>query len=297
MKKNLFLMIIISLLTALTISAQEKATDFSGRWELDVSKSKLDERARIESMTMNVAQTEKDIKIETTTKRSADTNGGGMNRGGGMFGDGTQTVTYTLVEGQALKGETFGSNNNGEKTAENVLLKAKMDGGKLNLSSTRTFNTQMGEMTIITNETWTLSDEGKTLTVKRETQTPRGANSSEMVFAKKELMDSPVNRIVADTSTLPTPKTISGGVLNGKATTLVKPKYPDEARAAKASGAVNVQITIDEQGNVISAKAVSGDSLLRAASEDAARQSKFAPTLLQGVPAKVTGVIIYNFVP
>jgi protein TonB len=86
-------------------------------------------------------------------------------------------------------------------------------------------------------------------------------------------------------------------VLNGKALTLALPTYPVEAREQKAGGGVNVQVTIDEQGNIISAKAVSGDPLLRAASEEAARNSKFAPTTLKGVPVKVTGVIYYNFVP
>ena len=93
------------------------------------------------------------------------------------------------------------------------------------------------------------------------------------------------------------PKTISGGVVNGKATNLVKPAYPRAARAVNASGAVNVQVTIDEQGNVISAAAVSGHPLLRAAAVSAARQSKFAPTMLSGQRVKVTGVIVYNFVP
>ena len=64
-----------------------------------------------------------------------------------------------------------------------------------------------------------------------------------------------------------TPKSISGGVLNGKATNLVKPPYPAAARAVRAEGAVNVQVTIDEEGNVISASAVSGHPLLRAAAK------------------------------
>jgi TonB family protein len=93
------------------------------------------------------------------------------------------------------------------------------------------------------------------------------------------------------------PKVISGGVVNGKATNLVKPAYPRAALAVRASGAVNVQVTIDEKGNVISAAAVSGHPLLRAAAVSAARQSKFAPTVLSGQPVKVTGVIVYNFVP
>lgn len=89
---------------------------------------------------------------------------------------------------------------------------------------------------------------------------------------------------------------ISGGVLNGKAISLPKPAYPPIAKSAHASGTVVVQVTIDENGNVISANAVSGHPLLRAASVAAARGARFSPTKLSGQPVKVTGVITYNFV-
>lgn len=92
-------------------------------------------------------------------------------------------------------------------------------------------------------------------------------------------------------------KTISGGVLNGKAVELPKPVYPSAARAVRASGAVNVQITVDESGNVIEAKAVSGHPLLRPAAESAAREAKFNPTLLSGKAVKVSGVLVFNFTP
>ena len=95
----------------------------------------------------------------------------------------------------------------------------------------------------------------------------------------------------------PTPKIISGGILNGKAVSLPKPPYPDAARAVKASGAVGVKVLIDETGNVISAEAVSGHPLLRAASVQAALAAKFSPTQLSGQPVTVSGVITYNFVP
>jgi periplasmic protein TonB len=95
----------------------------------------------------------------------------------------------------------------------------------------------------------------------------------------------------------PTPRApISGGVLNGKAVRLVTPPYPAIARSAHAAGAVQVQVLIDENGNVVSAHAVSGHPLLQAAAVAAARASKFTPTKLSGQPVKVNGVIIYNFV-
>ena len=91
-------------------------------------------------------------------------------------------------------------------------------------------------------------------------------------------------------------KTISGGVLNGKAINLPQPAYPPIARAAKASGTVVVQVLVDENGNVVSAHAVSGHPLLQAVSVVAARSAKFSPTRLGGESVKVTGVITYKFV-
>jgi protein TonB len=95
----------------------------------------------------------------------------------------------------------------------------------------------------------------------------------------------------------PAPKTISGGVVNGKATSLPKPPYPAAARAVRAAGAVSVQVLIDESGRVVSASAVSGHPLLRQAAEQAARSARFSPTELSGQPVKVSGIITYNFVP
>jgi protein TonB len=85
-------------------------------------------------------------------------------------------------------------------------------------------------------------------------------------------------------------------VLNGKAISLPKPAYPPIARQAHASGTVVVQVTIDENGSVISARAVSGHPLLQAVAVNAARNARFSPTKLSGQPVKVTGVITYNFV-
>jgi protein TonB len=85
-------------------------------------------------------------------------------------------------------------------------------------------------------------------------------------------------------------------VLNGKAISLPKPPYPPIAKAARAAGTVTVQVTIDESGKVISARAVGGHPLLQQAAVQAAYGARFSPTQLSGQPVKVTGVITYNFV-
>lgn len=86
------------------------------------------------------------------------------------------------------------------------------------------------------------------------------------------------------------------GVLNGRALNLVRPPYPDEARARHASGVVVVHVQIDECGNVTSAKAVSGDPSLKHVSELAAKAATFSPTFMRGTPVRVTGTISFNFI-
>ena len=122
---------------------------------------------------------------------------------------------------------------------------------------------------------------------------PAGPGSGTVVTA-------PTKVAIADEPPPPPPAKpsapISGGVLNGKAISLPKPGYPPIARAAHASGTVVVQVLIDENGNVVSARALSGHPLLQAVAVGAARQARFSPTKLSGQPVKVTGVIQYNFV-
>jgi Ca-activated chloride channel family protein len=88
---------------------------------------------------------------------------------------------------------------------------------------------------------------------------------------------------------------ISAGVVNGKAVSLPKPAYAGGGAMARAAGQVSVQVTIDESGNVVAAKAVGGNPLLRASAVEAARHARFAPTMLSGKPVKVVGAIVYNF--
>ena len=87
-----------------------------------------------------------------------------------------------------------------------------------------------------------------------------------------------------------------GNVINGKAKSLGKPPYPREARAAGADGTVVIKILIDEEGNPTEPKAMCGHPLLRPTSEEAARRSKFEPTIINGKPSKIRGYIIYKYV-
>lgn len=80
-----------------------------------------------------------------------------------------------------------------------------------------------------------------------------------------------------------------------KANNLVTPEYPPAARAVRAAGKVEVKVTVDEAGNIVSAKAVSGHSLLRDTSVEAAKKSTFVPVSVDGKPVKADGYLVYSF--
>lgn len=190
MKKSIFLVTIFCLLTISALAQDNKPTDFSGNWTLDVSKSKLDERMRVESMTLDVKQTATELKIETAVKRAERPegempNGGGMRRGGGgmggrMGGGGDGTTVYNLDGKETSAPVSAPGQAGGVATS-----KAEFDKGKLKTTTIRNISSPMGEMKITTKEIWELLNGGKTLKVVREMETPRGNRTSEMVFIKK----------------------------------------------------------------------------------------------------------------
>jgi TonB family protein len=85
--------------------------------------------------------------------------------------------------------------------------------------------------------------------------------------------------------------------LQSRAITEVKPVYPPNAKKMKATGTVEVEITISEAGLVIQAKAISGHLALRSAAVEAARKWIFKPAMLNGKPIKVKSVLTFVFVP
>jgi periplasmic protein TonB len=94
----------------------------------------------------------------------------------------------------------------------------------------------------------------------------------------------------------PTTQRVTSIVLSGKATSLPQPMYPSIAKQAHVQGPVSIQILVSEEGKVISAQVVSGNGMLITAAKEAAMRARFSPTMLNGQPVKIQGVITYNFV-
>jgi len=91
-------------------------------------------------------------------------------------------------------------------------------------------------------------------------------------------------------------KSGKGGVINGKATYLPKPAYPTAAERERISGEVSIEVVVAEDGSIISAHPAKGNPILAEAARIAACKATFSPTLLSGLPVKVSGIITYNFV-
>lgn len=98
-----------------------------------------------------------------------------------------------------------------------------------------------------------------------------------------------------------TPKTGNGssllevGSLTERATKKVVPVYPQVAKNASVSGLVRIKFVVDEGGSVASIVWTEGPTLLRQATQDAVRQWKFEPVMVDGKPVRVTGYVDFAF--
>jgi len=88
---------------------------------------------------------------------------------------------------------------------------------------------------------------------------------------------------------------VSQGVSQGMLIKRVQPKYPANALAMRAHGAVQIEATVDKQGNVVSPRVLSGDPVLAAAALEAVRQWRYKPYYLDGEPVEIQTEITINF--
>lgn len=86
-----------------------------------------------------------------------------------------------------------------------------------------------------------------------------------------------------------------GTLTSANALRMVMPTYTLVAQRANVEGKVLVEVELNEEGEVVSAKATSGHQMLRGPAEDAAKRSSFKPALYNGRPIKSKGAIVYNF--
>src|SRR5262245_33832576 len=164
-----------ALIFALAVHASAPA-NFAGTWTLDKAKSQgLSQRIQgADSVTWVIAQTDKEITIEEKVAGgqmgggpgggAAPAGGGGGGRGGGFGMGGPRS--YSLD----------GSETTGEQGPGKFARKATLssDGKTLELVSKLTFSRDGNEIVTTTTDKLSLSADGKTLTVTRHSESPRG---------------------------------------------------------------------------------------------------------------------------
>jgi len=175
----------VLLASVLAVSAAAPA-NFAGTWALDKSKSDglPPQAANIAGLTLVVTQDAQQITIDSKTAMASQDaaaaggpgQGGGRGRGMGMF----PSASYKL------DGTETTADNPGGRGGTSTFKAQWKDGGKtLELKRVSKFNFQGNDVTATTTEDWTLSSDGKTLTVKRTSESPRGTQSSTLVFNKQ----------------------------------------------------------------------------------------------------------------
>ncbi|NNE66566.1 MAG: VWA domain-containing protein [Pyrinomonadaceae bacterium] len=77
---------------------------------------------------------------------------------------------------------------------------------------------------------------------------------------------------------------------------LKKPVIPARAKWSGENSVVEVDFKVDETGQVIEAKARSGNKILKKPSEEAALGSKFTAPMVEGDPMRMNGRLAYKFI-
>jgi hypothetical protein len=146
--------------TAGAAVAQTKAPDFSGQWELNVAKSDFGPMAQQapSKATMTVTQSASSLKFSQALSTP--------------MGDQSNSQEF------ALDGQEHTANG---ADGQPVASTAKIDSGAFVIAS----KLQRMGADITMNSRWTLSPDGKLLTIDRQIGTPQGAFAMKLVYDKK----------------------------------------------------------------------------------------------------------------
>jgi hypothetical protein len=107
-----------------------------------------------------------------------------------------------------------------------------------------------------------------------------------------------IKDLVASDDILGTNEGIHIPVLSNRFSKIIRPIYPKDAEKLIVETTIKVMVLIDEKGKVLIAKAFCTENkILGLASEKAALNSSFSPTIVKRKPVKVKGIITYKFVP
>jgi len=189
----------LSLISALVFALAVQAaapTSFAGTWSLDKSKSQgLSQRVQnAESISWTITQTDKTITIDEKVTGGTPPAGGAPGGAAPAAGGPPGGVGGGQGGGRGMGGgmggpRTFnldGSETSGDTGRGKFVRKAtwSSDGKTLELATKSTFQGPEGEITLNSNDKLAVSEDGKTLTVTRHSESPRGNQDSTWVLNK-----------------------------------------------------------------------------------------------------------------
>lgn len=161
MTQSLFAAVLLSVVASLP-APQAAKPNFTGKWTLDLAKSDFGQYPPPDSISHVVDHKEPNIKITTTTQTKE-------------FGESTNEQNLT----------TDGKENPNKMRVmgaeQDVKSTARWDGEKLSTSTA--FDAQGTRIEI--NDSWSISEDGKFLTVVRVAKTPQGEFSFKTVYNKQ----------------------------------------------------------------------------------------------------------------
>jgi TonB family protein len=134
---------------------------------------------------------------------------------------------------------------------------------------------------------------------KTTAQAEESASQLPSPLAVASTNDSNLSGLMSASPSLPKPSLatvrVSQGVSQGLLIKRVQPKFPQAALAVHAQGAVQIEATINKEGNVVNLKVLSGDAVLAHAALEAVRQWRYKPYYLDGKPVEIQTQITVNF--
>jgi hypothetical protein len=161
--KQLFLLTVLFALFAFTSKMYK--SNFSGDWKLNESKSELGQFDRFAVRTIKADQKDEAITIART---SPSFNGDDMTTSETLSYDGKETET--TVFGNSKRKSTAKWSDDGKALTINYILLLDFNGQTTEIKGT---------------EAWTLSDDGKNLTVQVNSSSPQGEFSWKAVYDKQ----------------------------------------------------------------------------------------------------------------
>lgn len=153
-------------LVAVSVAAAAKP-NFAGSWTLDASKSECGQRGcGTETMTVKQDGDKLDVERKITTPQ----------------GERTTSDSYVAdgKEGDFTM-QMMGNSQKGKRT-----VKWSADASALEIKETASFQTpDGGTANLETSSKWTISGDGKTLTIEQTRTSPRGTQTSKRIFNKQ----------------------------------------------------------------------------------------------------------------